>query len=352
MRLAIDAMGNDQGARPIIEGVKTFLDTYNDAQLVLVGRPEVITAELARVGVVDSPRIEIVAASQVMEMHDKVADLREKKDSSIIRLVETAKDGRADAIVALGNTAAAVGATTLGLRHLKGVKRSGIAVPLPSRKGVCVVIDMGANTAAKPEHMCAYAVMASIYCEHVLGVKNPRVGLLNVGEEAGKGNEWLRQTFAMLEAVPVNFVGNVEGRDIYAGTCDVVVCDGFVGNVVLKASEELAATISAWLKEVLMINWVSKLGAFLCRKSFAVLKKRINYETYGGAPLLGVNGICIIGHGRSSASAVFNALRVARESVLVGLNSLIGEKLVAMQDTLDKTEIPMAEETGSAAPVA
>ncbi len=335
MRVAIDAMGNDQGATPIIDGVKQFLSTYSDTSLILVGRPDVVRTELARVGLSEGEKIELVEASQVMEMKDKVASLREKKDSSIVRLVETVKAGKADAMVALGNTAAAVGATTLGLRHLKGVKRSGIAVPLPSRKGVCVVIDMGANTAAKPEHLMAYAVMASIYAEHVLGVKNPSVGLLNVGEEAGKGNEWLRQTYTMLETAPVNFLGNVEGHDIYEGACDVVVCDGFVGNVVLKASEALASTISLWLKESLLSSVISKFGAVFCQGAFKKLKKRINYESYGGAPLLGVNGICIIGHGRSSANAVYNALRVARESVIVGLNNLISEKLVETQRELE-----------------
>lgn len=327
MRLAIDAMGNDQGCAPIIEGVAAFLRDDADAVVVLVGDEAKLRDQMSRHGLIDSPRVEIVHASQVMEMNEKVSMLREKKDSSIFRLVQTVKEGKADAMVALGNTAAAVGAATLGLKTLKGVRRSGIAVPMPARHGACVVIDMGANTAVKAEHLMDYGVMASIYCEKVLHQANPRVGLLNVGEEHGKGNDLLRTAFEMLQQAPINFIGNVEGGDIFAGTCDVVVCDGFVGNVVLKASETLARTVTDWLRDAVMMSWMTKLGALLSKPAYAVLKRRISPATYGGAPLLGVNGICIIGHGRSSPYAVQNALRVAKESASVQLNRLIREAI-------------------------
>jgi len=331
MRLAIDAMGNDNGPPPIIRGVREFLGTNSDAVVVLVGDRDRLDPILAAEGLSKSPRIELVHASQVMEMEDGVAELREKRDSSIMRLAKEVKEGRADAMVALGNTAAAVGAATIMLRLLPGVRRPGIAVPMPTRRPgrPCVVLDMGANTVCKPSHLLAYGVMASLYAERVLGVESPRVGLLNVGEEKGKGNESLREAFRLLEASPVNFIGNIEGSDIFAGTCDVAVCDGFLGNVVLKAVEELASAMSDWLKESLLSSWRSKFGAWLARDGFKVFKRRVDYAAHGGVPLLGVNGVCIIGHGRSSPEAVKNALRVARESVKQRVNERIRDSLAA-----------------------
>jgi len=331
MRLAIDAMGSDHGHEPIVEGVIEYLhrDNDKDTTVVMVGDEAVLRNSLSHRGVDwRNGRVEIVHASQVMEMCDKVSDLREKRDSSIIKLVEVVKSGRADSMVALGNTAAAVAAAVIGLGLLHGVRRAGIAVPLPTRGDhPCVVIDMGANTVAKARHLRDYAIMASIYCEKVLGVSRPRLGLLNVGEERGKGNDLLREAFRLLEKAPVNFIGNVEGGDIYAGTCDVIVCDGFIGNVVLKVSEELAATVAHWMREAFRSSWQTRLGAMLACRAFRILRKRISYDQYGGAPLLGVDGICIIGHGKSNAEAVYNALRVAKESVNVGLNRLIREDL-------------------------
>ncbi|MCX7933887.1 MAG: phosphate acyltransferase PlsX [Planctomycetota bacterium] len=337
MRLAIDAMGSDRGHEPIVAGVAEYLRREPDVTVIMVGDEAVLKEDLRRRGVDPRPgRVEIVHASQVMEMHDKVADLREKRDSSIMRLVEVLKSGQADAMVALGNTAAAVAASVIGLGLLQGVRRAGIAVPLPTRGGhPCVVIDMGANTVAKARHLRDYAIMASIYCEKVLGTVRPRVGLLNVGEERGKGNDLLREAFLMLEKAPINFLGNVEGDDIYAGTCDVIVCDGFIGNVVLKVSEELAATVAHWMRDAFRSSWQTRLGAMLAYGAFRILRKRISYDQYGGAPLLGVNGICIIGHGKSNAEAVYNALRVAKESVTVGLNRLIREELARVADLVE-----------------
>ncbi len=331
MRLAIDAMGNDQGCDPILKGVADFLRENADTQIVLVGDEARLVSGLKRVGLEANAALEIVHASQVVEMGDKLADLREKKDSSIMRLVEVVKDGRAEAMVALGNTMATVAATTLKLRTLKGVRRPGIAVPMPARHGACVVIDMGANTACKPDHLLDYGVMASLYAEKVLRIASPRVGLLNVGEEHGKGNVMLRTAFSLLEKAPINFIGNIEGGSVFDGTCDVVVCDGFVGNVLLKASEELAATVTDWLRKALTSSLRCRLGAWLAKPAFGILKRHISYATYGGAPLLGINGICIIGHGRSSAFAVNNALRVAKESIAVGLNRMINETEESLQ---------------------
>ena len=336
MRIAIDAMGNDNGPAPIVEGVKAFLEQDHESTVVMVGDRDRVSQVMIEKGIGLSKRLELVHASQVMEMEDKVADLREKRDSSIMRLVGELKEGRVDAMVALGNTAAAVGAATIGLKLIPGVRRPGIAIAMPTRNPdrPCVVIDMGANTACKPSHLATYGVMASIYSARVLHLDKPRVGLLNVGEERSKGNEVLREAFELLEQAPINFIGNVEGGDIFSGVCDVVVCDGFIGNAVLKASETLASTMSTWIKEVLYANYISQGAAWILRKGFRRMGQRLDYAAYGGAPLLGVNGVCLIGHGRSTSRAVTSALRTARESVNMQVNKTIRENIDRMRQSV------------------
>ncbi len=335
MRIGIDAMGNDNGPPPIVQGIKLFLEQDRDSTVVMVGDRDRVSQAMIEQGIGLSQRLELVHASQVMEMEDKVAGLREKRDSSIMRLVGELKDGRVDAMVALGNTAAAVGAATIGLKLIPGVRRPGIAIAMPTRKHKpCVVIDMGANIICKPAHLATYGVMASIYSAMVLGVQRPRVGLLNVGEERSKGNEELREAFELLEQAPVNFIGNVEGGDLFSGDCDVVVCDGFVGNAVLKASETLASTMSRWMKDAIYATWYTKLAGLLLKGEMHKVKERLNYAAYGGAPLLGVNGVCLIGHGRSTAAAVASALRTARESVNTQVNRLIKENIERMRQSV------------------
>ncbi len=336
MRLAIDAMGNDNGPAPIVQGIKTFLEEDVDSTVVMVGDRDRLTQAMIEEGIGLSKRLELVHASQVMEMGDKVAELREKRDSSIMRLVAELKEGRVDAMIALGNTAAAVGAATIGLKLIPGVRRPGIAIAMPTKnpKRPCVVIDMGANTACKPAHLATYGVMASIYSNKVLGLNQPRVGLLNVGEERSKGNEVLREAFSLLEQAPINFVGNVEGGDVFSGACDVVVCDGFIGNALLKAAETLSSTMSGWIKEAILATWYTKFAGILLRGNLAKMKRRLDYAAYGGAPLLGVNGVCLIGHGRSKAAAVTSALRTARESVKLQVNALIRENIERMRHSV------------------
>ncbi len=261
-------------------------------------------------------------------MGAKIASVRKKRDSSVWRAVELVRDGEADGVVCIGNTLAAVVVSTLRLRLLEGVHRAGIAVPLPNmRGGVTTAIDMGANTTPRPEHFLDYAVMASTYAHEVLGVQNARVGLLNVGEELGKGNELLRLSFDLLEKAPVNFVGNVEGSDFFSGACEVVVCDGFVGNAVLKASEAVAELFGSLIKEELGRNLARKVGGILSTGAFRSLKRRTDYAEWGGAPLLGVNGVVIIGHGKSDSRAVANALRVARDAAERKVNEKISSRL-------------------------
>ncbi len=325
MRIAVDVMGADHGPSEIVAGALAALKKHRDIGILLVGDQIAVEAALDEHKATrrTRSRVDIQHASQVIEMGDKLDSLRRKPDASLVLAVEALREGRADALVEVGNTAATVGVTKFRLGTLAGVPRAGIAVPMPTLRGPCVVIDAGANTRPQPKHLAVYGLMASRYAEQVLGRKNPQVGLLNVGGEHGKGNDFLRKTYALLEGLPINFVGNVEGSDIFRGRCAVVVCDGFVGNAVLKSCEAVAAMFLQLLREELGRGPFVKFGAALCYKAFKTVKQRTDYATYGGAPLLGVKGIVIIGHGRSDAVAISNAVRVARESALSKLNQAI-----------------------------
>lgn len=328
MRVAIDAMGGDAGPSAVAGGAAAFLREDRETELVLVGLEDEITSCLDAERIGGHERVRVHHASQVIKMGERVASVRKKRDSSVLRAVELVRDGEADCVICIGNTLAAVVASTLRLRLLEGVHRAGIAVPLPNKGGgVTVAVDMGANTTPKPEHLAVYAVMASTYAQEVLGVDDPRVGLLNVGEELGKGHELLRRAYELIAEAPVNFIGNVEGGDFFSGACEVVVCDGFVGNAVLKASEAAAELFGALTKEELGRNLTRKVGAILSRGAFRSLRRRTDYAEWGGAPLLGVKGVVIIGHGKSDSRAVANAIRVARDAVVREVNDKIHSRL-------------------------
>ncbi len=328
MRVAVDAMGGDFGPAPVVGGAVEFRQLDAMTPLVLVGDEEELKKECDRAGLPLDAKTEVRHASQVFEMKDDFSALSKKSDSSIVRTVELVRDGEAEAAVSVGNTVGAVAAAQLKLRLLPGVRRAGIAVPLPTLRGRTVVIDMGAGVAAKPEHLVDYAIMASIYTKDVLGRENPTVGLLNVGKETSKGDTAAKKAYSLLEEAPVNFRGNAEGSDIFRGRFDVIVCDGFVGNVVLKASEEAARLSSHVLREEIAGNGLlSRLGAFLVRPALREAKRKLDYAEWGGAPLLGVKGVFIKGHGRSNARAVANAIRVAAEAVRKDINLKIVEKL-------------------------
>ncbi len=327
MRIAVDAMGGDKAPDVIIKGAIQAAREI-DAEIILVGRQEVIEKKLSLLRNVPG-NISVVNATESIQMDDSpAASVRRKKDSSINVAVKMVKEQKADAIVSAGNTGAVVCAGSLFLKILPGVDRPGISVLLPTLKDVVQMIDMGANIDAKPEHLLQYGIMGSIYSKHVLNKKKPSVGLLNIGEEETKGPEFVKETFKLLEQNKhINFVGNVEGRDIYVGDCDVIVCDGFLGNVVLKVSEGLADAIKEMLKRNLSSNIITKIGSLLSAPAFRALKKEIDYSEYGGAPLLGIDGVCIIAHGGSSANAIKNAIRVAHESLLHNVNQHIIEAL-------------------------
>jgi glycerol-3-phosphate acyltransferase PlsX len=339
MKIALDAMGGDFGPPNIVGGAVLALQEYPRIQkLFLVGDTPQIEAELKKHGCNDR-RIEIFHATQVVEMRDSAIDaVRRKKDSSVSRAVDLVKKGEAAAIVSAGHTGAAVAATTIKLRTLPGIDRPGIAAIIPSETNIFVLIDAGANSDAKPEHLLQYAIMGSVYSRHVLGYRNPCVGLMSIGGEDVKGSELTKEVFKMLKQSSLNFRGNVEGDDLFDDPVEVVVCDGFVGNVILKTCESVAGAVFKWLKHELTQNKVRMAGAFLARNAFRTIKKKLNYEEYGGMPLLGVNGICIIAHGASTPLAIKNALRVAAESIEHQVNPHIVEEVRRYHETTTPLE--------------
>jgi phosphate acyltransferase len=339
MKIALDAMGGDFGPPHIVGGAVLALKEYRHIdKLFLVGDTPKIEAELKKHGCNDR-RIDIIHATQVVEMSDSAIDaVRRKKDSSVSRAVDLVKKGEAAAIVSAGHTGAAVAATTIKLRTLPGIDRPGIAAIIPSETNVFVLIDAGANSDAKPEHLVQYGIMGSVYSRHVLGYPNPCVGLMSIGGEDVKGTDLTKEVFKMLKQSSLNFRGNVEGHDLFDDPVEVVVCDGFVGNVILKTCESVAEAVFNWLKHELTQNKVRMAGAFLARNAFRSIKKKLNYEEYGGMPLLGVNGICIIAHGASTPLAIKNALRVAAESIEHQVNPHIVEEVRRYHETTTPLE--------------
>ncbi len=334
MKIALDAMGGDFGPPNLVGGAVLALHDYPQIdRLFLVGDSAQIEAELKKHRCNDR-RLAIVHSTQVVAMSDgAVESVRRKKDSSVSRAVDLVKKGEAEAIVSAGHTGAAVAATTIKLRTLPGIDRPGIAAIMPSETNVFCLIDAGANSDARAEHLMQYAIMGSVYSRHVLGYKNPSVGLMSIGEEDAKGSDLTKEVFKMLKRSALNFRGNIEGHDLFGDPVEVVVCDGFVGNVILKTCESVANAIMKWLKHELMRSKVRMAGALLAKEAFRAIKKKTNYEEYGGMPLLGVNGICIIAHGASTALAIKNALRVAAESIEQQVNPHIVEEVSRYNET-------------------
>ncbi len=328
MRVAVDAMGGDYAPEAVVSGSVEAVRKYDGIrELILVGDAERVRAELSR-HEHPAERVRVVHASQKVEMGESpTLALRRKKDSSIARAVDLVKKGEAEAVVSAGNTGAVVVATKIKLRTLEQVLRPAIGTFLPSPQGGFLLIDAGANIDCKADHLFQFAVMGSIFVHEVIGRPDPKIGLLSIGEEEAKGNDLTRGTFAMLERAPLNFVGNVEGRDLFERNVDVVVCDGFVGNVVLKTSESVASAMQRWLREELTRNPVRMLGAALARGAFRSIARRGDYAEYGGAPLLGIRGTCIIAHGSSSPKAICNAIHAALRYESHEVNRRISEEL-------------------------
>jgi glycerol-3-phosphate acyltransferase PlsX len=337
MKIAVDAMGGDNAPQAVVAGAVEAAKEFGTG-IILVGIEELVQAELNKHHQAKTLPIEVRNATQVVDMLDSPATVfRRKKDSSIRVANELVKSGDAVAVISAGHTGAAMATSLFILGPLEGVERPAIATFMPTMKETCIVLDVGANVDCKPNHLLQFAIMGEVYAKYLLKNPNPRVGLLSIGEEETKGNELTKEAFKLLTETSLNFIGNVEGRDVMSGKADVVVCDGFIGNVVLKLSEAVAETIGLMIRENIGDNLIRKLGYFMMRPAFRALKRRIDYAEYGGAPLVGINGISIISHGRSSGRAIKNAVRVATELAKSEVNKHIHEDIEKNME-LDKTK--------------
>lgn len=325
--IALDAMGSDRAPKPEIEGALQAA-RHHGVQVVLVGDETRLNHELARYPGARRLGIEVVHASEVITMDDKVEAIRAKRDSSIRVGLRLVREGRAAGFVTAGNTGAAMATAKMVLGALPGVDRPALAAAFPTvTNHAAILLDVGANVDCNATNLEQFAVMGDIYCRAIFGMKRPRVGLLSIGEEEGKGNSVTREAFPLLKKLPLHFVGNVEGRDLYNGEVDVIVADGFVGNVALKTSEGVARLVRAVLKESLKATITRQVGALLSRNAFSDFKKRLDHTEYGGAPLLGVKGVCFITHGSSNTNAMKNAVRVAAEFADSKVNETIESEL-------------------------
>lgn len=336
MKIALDAIGGDFGLKPNIEGaVKAVAGLGCEA--ILVGPRVGIRSELASHGIgAEDRRFEIVDAPEVVGMdEDPVRACREKPRSSIMVAAELAGQKRAEAFISAGHSGAAMVSSLWHLKRIPGVLRPAIACPIPTARGTSVLIDSGAMTECKPWHLLQFAIMGTLYAKQILKVQNPSVGILSNGEEESKGNDVVRETIPLLKFPGLNFYGPIEGRDIPAGVVDVIVCDGFVGNICLKLYEGAAATIFGQLKAEIERGFFTKLGGLLIRPAARALKKRMSYDEYGGAPLLGIGGTAIVCHGKSNARAIFNAFRVAKSLVESQANEQIRAALETIKSSLE-----------------
>ncbi len=322
-------MGSDRAPKPEIEGALLAARHYPGVRVLLVGPEERLRQELSAHPTAPRMAVEVVNATEVITMHDKpVHAVRTKKQSSMHVGLRLVRDKKAVGFATAGNTGAAMAAAKMVLGTLPGADRPALANVFPTSSGSpSILIDVGANVDSKPHNLAQFAVMGDIYFRAIFGTARPTVGLLSVGEEEGKGNELTKQAFALLKELPLNFIGNVEGRDLYNGRVDVIVCDGFVGNVALKISEGLVEAVRFLLRESLTSTITSQVGALLARKAFTDFGRKLDYSEYGGAPLLGIKGVAIVGHGASNANAIKNAIRVAKQFHESGVNSRIEQEL-------------------------
>ncbi len=323
-RIAVDCMGGDYAPEEIVKGC---LLAYKELGLesILVGDEERIKSILKREGF--KGELEVVHAPEVIQMNEPPSNVLKKKQSSLFVAGKLVRDGLADGLVSAGNTGAVLTVGKFVIGSIEDLERPAIGVTLPNPKGRTVLIDVGANVDCKPRHLLHFAVIGHTYAEEILGIKNPRVGILSIGEEEGKGNELVKETYPLLKASKLNFKGNAEGRDIYAGTFDVIVCDGFVGNVILKASESLGFAVLQMIKEEVQKSLLAKIGALLMRPALNNFKKKADFTEYGGIPLLGAKKPVIITHGRANAKAIKNAIRVANEFLTHHFNERLSENL-------------------------
>lgn len=337
MKIAIDAMGGDYAPKVVVQGAAEAIKNY-DVDILLVGDTNQIEKEIHKIRNFPKDRIKIIQADEVIDMDESPAvSVRKKKNSSISLGVNLIKSNEADAFVSAGNTGAVVCAATLFLGLLTGIERPGIAILFPTLKGVSLVVDVGANIDPKPIHLLQYAIMAEAYYKYVLNFSGrPTVGLLNVGEEATKGTDFVKETHRLLSQSELNFIGNVEGKEIFSGNCNIIVCDGYVGNVALKVTESVAEMLNELLKRAMLNGFLGKLGTLLLIRNLKRFKNDLDYSEYGGAPLLGINGVVIIAHGRSSSKAIKNAIRAAK----IEVEHKVNEKIISGITTMQKISSP------------
>lgn len=341
VRIALDAMGGDHAPGVVLAGAMQAARDFPDLEIILVGKEDVIKSGLAALGASRALPISIVHAGEVVEMDEHTMAVKEKHDSSMVVAVRLVKEGKADAFVTAGNSGAGMAAALFGLGRIRGIERPAFCTRYPAAPGKTVLLDMGANTDPKPEHLLQNALMGSLYSEKVLGITNPRVGLVSNGEEADKGSMVVRDAYKLLKASSLNFIGNVEGKDVTRGMADVVVTDGFTGNVMIKLSEGIFTFLLRTLKQYFTEGTRNRIGLVLAipglilmlpgllvlLPSALALKRRIDWREYGAAPVLGVNGVVLIGHGRSDAKAIRNAVRA-------GIAAVKGDVVGAIRDGL------------------
>jgi glycerol-3-phosphate acyltransferase PlsX len=335
MHIVLDAMGSDSYPEPEIQASIEASRLYTD-EILLVGAKEQLTTRFQALG--GKPdKVRIVHAPEVIEMTDKPAEnARRKAQNSMAVGMELLKSGEGDVFVTAGNTGGAMATALFTLGRLRGVKRPGLTGIFPVKNGRCIVIDIGANAECKPLYLLQFAVLGSVYAQKVLGIQNPRVGLISNGEEAGKGNTLVKETYPLLQASGLNFIGNVEGKELFGGQADVAVTDGFTGNILLKSSEAVAKLLVDVLREQLTSSTRTKIGALLAKPAFGEIKRMMDPAEVGAAPLLGVNGLVFVGHGRSDARAILGAIRTARQAVQANLLSALR---VAIQDKLANIQL-------------
>ena len=335
MKIAVDAFGGDNAPKAVVEGCVAALKTYGDITIALCGDEESIKNELSAYDY-DSSRVEIHHAPEVIGCDEQPTfAIRRKKNSSLVKAMELVRDKEAECVLSAGSTGAVLAGATFIVRRIEGVKRPALGVVFPAEKGCVLIMDCGANVDCKPSYLMQFAVMASAYMKDVMGVDNPRIGLLNNGAEAEKGNELTKAAYKLLEDAPVNFVGNCEARDILSGQFDAIVCDGFAGNIVLKYTEGLSSTLISMLKGELMADTRSKIGALFAKPAFRRFKKIMDYTEYGGAPLLGIDGGVVKAHGSSNAKAFAAAVGQARKFALGGINGSIRDAIGQLPDIQD-----------------
>lgn len=333
LHIAVDAMGGDHAPEVVVQGVIDYLKSDRNVSILLVGKEKEIRKELKKYKVQSQNGIEVVDALEQISMREHFFSYwRKREKTSIKRALDLVKNQQAEAMVSAGNTGAVMSISKNVLGTLRSIDRPALAIMIPTLKGNSLLVDVGANVDSKPKNLIQFALMGKVYLEHVQGIQNPRIGLMSIGEEEGKGNELIKTTYKLLKTLDINFIGNIEGRDAYLGEADLIVTDGFTGNVTLKVAEGVVDVMLSMLRREIMTNILSKIGFFFLKSSLRRIKKKLDYTEYGGALLLGVKGIVIIGHGRSNARAIRNAIDLSKRFITGRVLDKISQEIEKMQE--------------------